>query len=128
MSGRILLVLVLGCSAWLSGCSRDRSVPGGTRGVLRRGESGLRDVQVNVYRAGEMQSIGFGMTREGGEFELFQPGAQGALHLEPGEYVFTLEATGPETIFLPPVMSHPQHSPLRRTWTASDQTLELVLP
>lgn len=96
--------------------------------MLLRGSNGLREVQLNVHRVGEWRPIGFGVSREGGTFELYQPRARGPLHLTPGDYVFTLESVGPEPIQLPRETSDPQRTPLQKTWTSSDVALELVLP
>jgi hypothetical protein len=111
------------------GCSRDQSVPGGTAGVLRTAAgTGLREVQINVHRAEDLQLIGFGVSTEGGAFSLYQPQAKGALFLSPGEYIFTLESVAPESIPLPPLTRDPRRTPLRRTWTGSDKLLELQIP
>jgi hypothetical protein len=125
---RCFLYFLLTCAAVLSGCSRNHSVAGGTRGVLRRASNGLREVQIHVHRVGESEPIGFGVSTEGGAFELYQPGARGPLHLAPGDYVFTLESVGPEPIPLPRETSDPQRTPLRKTWTTSDGELQLDLP
>lgn len=125
---RFLLYFTLGCALLLSSCSRNHSVAGGTRGVLRRAGTGLREVQIHVHRAGEAEPIGFGVSTEGGAFELYQPGARGPLHLTPGEYVFTLESVAPDPIPLPRETSDPLRTPLRKSWPASDVELELSLP
>jgi hypothetical protein len=125
---RFLLYFILMCALVLSSCSRSHSVVGGTRGVLRRAGTGLREVQIHVHRAGETEPIGFGVSTEGGTFALYQPGARGPLHLTPGDYAFTLESVGPEPIPLPRETSDLRRTPLRRTWTGSDTELELALP
>lgn len=112
----------------LSSCSHNHSVAGGTRGVLRRAGTGLREVQIHVHRDGEPTPIGFGISTEGGTFELYQPGARGPLHLAPGDYAFTLESVGPEPIPLPRETGDPQRTPLRKSWTDTDVSLELNLP
>lgn len=125
MKWHILLLIVLLLAL---GCSTDRSVPGGTAGVLRNVTGGLREVQIHVHRAGDLQEIGFGVSTEGGAFVLYQPQARGPLHLPPGEYVFTLESVAPEPIPLPRETGDPRRTPLRRTWTNGDKVLELQLP
>jgi hypothetical protein len=117
-----LLLLTLGFST-------NRSVPGGTPGVLRSADgNGLREVQINVHRAQDRQLIGFGVSTEGGAFALYQLQAKGPLYLEPGEYVFTLESIAPELIPLPPATRDPQRTPLRQTWASGDKLLELQIP
>lgn len=110
------------------GCSGSKPMTGGTPGTLHLGADPLREVQIHVHRTDDGQAVGFGVTTEGGAFELFQPGAAGPLHLEPGEYAFTLESLGPETIALPRDVQNPRRTPLRKSWTASDTRLDLVIP
>lgn len=112
----------------LAGCGSDRSVPGGTPGVLRSSTAGIRDVQVHVHRAGDQQAVGFGITGEGGTFALYQTRAAGPLKLPPGDYLLTLESVGPEPIVLPPSCLKLQTTPLRVRWSGSERTLELTLP
>lgn len=121
-------VFVLSALLLTLGCSTDRSVPGGTPGVLRNATGGLREVQIHVHRADDLQVIGFGVSTEGGAFALYQPQGKGPLHLQPGEYVFTLESVAPEPIPLPRDTSDPRRTPLRRTWTSDDEVLELLIP
>lgn len=122
-------VFAIGClMGLLSGCSGDRSVTGGTKGTLRTTTTELCDVRVNVYVAGTMEPIGFGITRDQGRFELYRPDAFSALYLSPGEYSFTLESLGPDPLPLAPQLRHPRRTPLRKRWSESDSTLEIVIP
>jgi hypothetical protein len=89
---------------------------------------GLRDVRVDVYAAGAWEPIGFGITRDGGSFELYQTNARGALELTPGEYSFTLESVGPEPLALRPELRDVQRTPLRKHWAGTEPLLELALP
>ncbi|WP_425618881.1 hypothetical protein NA78x_002600 [Anatilimnocola sp. NA78] len=112
----------------LAGCSPERGVVGGTKGTLRSASGGLSDVQISVYRTGDFQQVGFAVTKADGAFELLLPGATGPLHLPAGEYAFTLESVSPAPIHLPRETSDPQRTPLRKTWSTNEQTLELAIP
>jgi len=125
-SNRVIFALI--CTLTVAGCSGDRSVPGGTQGTLKHGNMGLRDMRIEVHAVGNSQPIGFGVTRDGGRFELFESNAQQGLHLQPGEYSFTLESIGPEPIALRPELRQPQRTLLRKTWSESDTALEITLP
>jgi predicted small lipoprotein YifL len=127
MSRSAVILVVLAFLSSLAGCSGSQPVAGGTTGVLRLGDQPLRDVQIHVHQPGVPHPIGFGVSTEGGAFELFQPGAKGPLHLQPGEYSFTLEPLGPESIPLPRAVTLPAQTPLQRTWTADDTQLELTI-
>lgn len=93
--------VVLGLVALsIAGCGV-RPVKGGTHGMLRIDGEVIGDIQITVHRMDEslIEPIGIGTTNNDGEFELLQPGAQGALWLTPGEYRFTLESIGPPIQF-----------------------------
>jgi hypothetical protein len=125
---RIGLMLAIVSAASLAGCGRSRGVQGGTPGVLRSAQGGLSEVQIQVHRADDLQVIGLAVTSAGGAFELVQPQAAGPLQLPPGEYVFTLESMSAVPLRLPPKTMNAKQSPLRKSWTASDTQLELVVP
>ena len=124
----LVFSLFLGCIGAIAGCSRDRSVAGGTRGTLHNGTTGVRDVRIEVYPIGGAIPIGFGVTRDGGEFELYEPTAQRGLDMPPGNYAFSLESVGPEPLALRPELRDPQRTPLRRPWNGTETGLELSLP
>ena len=116
------------CLALAAGCSRDQSVAGGTAGTLRNSSGTLRDLRINVDQNGSTEPLAFGVTTDGGRFELYQPDAKGPLHLPLGEYAFTLETIGPEPIHLAPVFRDPQRTPLRKQWDDSQGNLDLAIP
>lgn len=110
------------------GCSRVRSVDGGTTGTLRHGEISLHDVQIGVFAVGSSEPLGFGLSDSSGRFELYQPRALGPLFLQPGEYCFTLESMSPEPLYFPPAFRDPQSTPLRTSWSGESSTLDLQIP
>jgi len=112
----------------LVGCAPERGIVGGTKGTLRGPSGGLSDVQISVHRASDAQLVGFAVTTAGGAFELLEPGAVGPLHLPAGDYHFTLESVSPVPISLPRDVSNPRQTPLRKTWSSCEQTLELAIP
>ena len=122
----LLLIALLMSPAY--GC-RERSVTGGTTGVLRNADGDvLREVRIHVCAAGETTPLGFGETASDGRFALYQPQARGPLHLSAGEYVATLESLSPELPHLPATVADPLHSPLRFHWSPGNGPLEINLP
>ena len=122
-----LMLAIVGCGSFV-GCGGSRGVQGGTPGVLRNTQGGLSEVQVQVHRANDLQVVGLAVTAAGGKFELVQPQAAGPLQLPPGEYIFTLESMSVVPLRLPPKTTTARQSPLRKSWTASDTQIELVVP
>jgi hypothetical protein len=104
-----------GASAWMFlllaavGCGQ-QPVTGGTAGLLTADGNPLPDVQLTVYSASG-ERLGFAVTDGQGAFELVQPAAAGALRLEPGSYVVTLESVGAPAE-LPQQYLDPRSSPL----------------
>lgn len=96
--------------------------------MLKNAQGGLGEVQIQVYQASDGEVVGSAVTTAGGAFELVRPQAAGPLQLPPGEYVFTLESMSPAPLRLPPKVANVKQSPLRKTWTASDTQLEIVVP
>lgn len=122
-----LLLLAMGFLTF-PGC-RVKPTPGGTPGTLKAGGYQLSEIQVNVFAdgGGTAQAIGFGVTKDDGKFVLFTPGAQGPLHLKPGDYTFTVETAG-APVFFPPEYASAATSPLKVRWTENDQALQLEVP
>jgi hypothetical protein len=105
LAGTILLLLAA------PGCGQER-VTGGTAGLLSADGNPLPDVQLTVYAPESGEPLGFAVTDSQGAFELVRPGAAGALRLDPGSYVVTLESVGAPTE-LPHEYLDPESSPLR---------------
>ena len=109
----------------LPGCGV-RPATGGTKGVLRTGAEALGDIQLTVHQmdSGVWRQVGFGITGPDGEFELLAPGAEGPLWLTPGEYRCTLESVG-APVQIPKECSQAETTPLKITWTETDDALTL---
>lgn len=124
--------MIAACSLILvsAGCTGSQAVAPGTRGVIHAGGAALSDVQVTVHRTvgSTYEPIGHGVSSPTGEFGLIQTAGAGSLWLEPGEYAFTLESVGPEPLAWPVDYSRPESTPLTRTWTENDESLDLVVP
>jgi hypothetical protein len=128
MIDRRLVVLLLLALCTVPGCGDARHA-GGTPGSLVAGGQPLDEIQVTVHRpegAGFLP-VGFGVATTDGSFRLFAPGALADLRLEPGEYRFTLESVGAPVV-VPKEYASPDTTPLRRTWTATDEKLLLEIP
>jgi hypothetical protein len=93
------------------------------------GGNPLAEVQVTVHRhdGSAWQPIGFADTAGDGTFALLQPQAAGPLTLAPGAYRCTLESVG-SPIQIPRVCTSFETTPLRITWSAGDNRLDLELP
>jgi hypothetical protein len=111
--------------AFLPGCG-ERSVTGGTPGVLRYRGDLLSDIRVTVHRLDgrSMQPIGFGVTGADGSFELVTNGARGALRLSAGEYCCTLKSVGAQ-VRIPNEFAKVNLTPLKVAWSAGDKSLDL---
>ena len=120
IGGAILLAAMGGC--------RPQPVEGGTAGSLVIQGSPVSEIQISVHQntGGSWTKIGFGDTRADGSFELVKLGAEGPLVLEPGEYRFTLESIG-VPLFLPPIYTSPQATPLVVQYPTSDGSIPLVI-
>lgn len=112
----------------ISGCGV-KPTKGGTPGVLRAGGELIGEIQINVFavEATGTRLIGFGVTGDQGQFELFTNGAQGPLLLTPGDYCFTVETAG-APVFFPQEYAAPATSPLKVRWSESDKALQLETP
>lgn len=114
----------------VSGCSEPAAGPGtGTMGSLRFGTETVSGICVVVHRrvGAEYQEVGYGTTLPSGTFGLVARGGTDALFLEPGDYVFTLEPLGPQIAF-PAEYLTPEKTPLKTTWTADAELLNLEAP
>lgn len=114
----------------VAGCGGSTAAPGGTKGTIRHGTATLSDVQVTVHRGdhGFWEPVGFGVSGADGQFELRDNLASGPLWLTPGRYRFTIESVGPTPLAWSPAHQDPAQTPLRRTWTATDTTLDVDVP
>jgi hypothetical protein len=114
--------------AALPGCGV-KPVAGGTTGTLRIGGELLSDIQVTVHEVegNSAHPVGFGVTDLEGSFELVTNGAHGALWLSPGEYRCTLESAGAPVQF-PKEYFNADTTPLKVTWSAGDDSLDLEVP
>jgi hypothetical protein len=111
------------------GCGGVKPVTGGTTGVLHSGNDKLSDIQITVHHVEGVSSkpIGFGVASTDGSFQLVTDGAKGPLHLTPGEYRCTLESVG-ATVVIPKEYAQADKTPMKITWSASDQKLDLDIP
>lgn len=117
------------CLLFQVGCGQNPGlVEGGTAGSLVAGETPVPDVEVKFYALGSSTPMGFGATNHEGKFRLVLPKGEGPLWLSPGDYVFTLESLGPAPPPLLPAYSSASKSPLKATWKAGDQSLDLKIP
>jgi hypothetical protein len=112
-----LLLLLLTTTG--PGCGQ-QPVRGGTGGLLSADGNPLPDVQLTVYSAASGEPLGFAVTDSHGAFELVRPGASGALQLDPGSYVVTLESVGAPAI-LPQEYLDPKSTPLTITTSEGEQ-------
>lgn len=119
--------LCLGLLALLLGCG-PRPTKGGTPGTFQYGGLPSLDVQIHLHRPPAMEHVGFGITTADGKFQLVTSDAKGPLFLSPGEYIVTLESIGTDPVYFPAEYAHPTTSPLRRTWSASDTSLDIQIP
>jgi hypothetical protein len=121
--GPVALLLVL------SGCGGAEPTTGGTQGVLHAGPASLSEIQVTIHQLqGNMfRPIGFGVPGADGGFCLVTNGATGPLVLLPGEYRCTLESVG-APVEIPAEYLKADTSPLKVTWSASDQKLDIDVP
>lgn len=112
-----------------SGCE-PVAVTGGTSGHIHCAGQPLTDIQVTVHRvsAGGIERIGLGVSNLQGDFALVQPAASGPLWLEPGKYRLTIESVGPVSLNWPAEFADAHRTPLVRTWTAADVTLDVNVP
>jgi len=119
----------LACVVALPGCGRVKPVTGGTIGILHAGDDYLSDIQVTVHKVdgSSLQPIGFAVTAADGSFELVSNGAKGALWLSPGEYRCTLESAG-APVQIPKEYAQPDTTPLKVSWSAGDDELNLEIP
>ncbi|MBS0260349.1 MAG: hypothetical protein JSS02_00220 [Planctomycetes bacterium] len=117
-----LIVLSLGCGG-------PQPTPGGTIGTLQIAGQPASDMHVTVFDSAEqpLAKLGFGITDQDGAFELFTNEAKGSLWLKDGEYVFTVESAG-SPLTIPAEYQQPETSPLRITWSESQQELNLNIP
>lgn len=122
----VAMSIILWC---LAGCGSATTIEAGSTGFLWFGTEMLNDICVVVHRndGADFQTVGFGTTDNAGHFELLTPDGQEALHLEPGDYTFTLESVGPPVQF-PEEYLQPESTPLKVTWTAEMSSLDLVAP
>lgn len=124
-----IFTLAMFALAVLPGCGGVQPVTGGTPGVLHSGTETYSDMQVTVYRVegGDLDRIGFAVTKSDGTFELVSNDAEGPLVLTAGEYRCTLESAGAPLQF-PRVYSQAETTPLKLTWSSSDVELDLNVP
>ncbi len=94
--------------------------------MLRRGDEPLANVRVTVNRLRNdaIESIGFGVTDEGGTFFLVTGPAGSGLRLSPGDYCFTLKSVGGQ-LRIPNEYAQVNRTPLKVTWPGGDQVLDL---
>lgn len=113
----------------IAGCQDVRPTPGGTAGTLHAGDTPLSEIQVTVHQmeADSFQPIGFGVPDADGYFRLVTTDATGPLFLPAGEYRCTLESIG-APVEIPQEYTKAETSPLKITWTESDQQLDLGIP
>ncbi len=119
-----LVLAALVALAAAGGCARSSSI--GTQGTLRRGDEPLANVRVTVNRLRNdvIESMGFGVTDEGGTFFLVTGLAGRGLRLAPGNYVFTLKSVGGQ-LRIPNEYAQVNLTPLKVTWPGGDQILDL---
>ena len=125
-----LLVVMLAFVVALTGCNRaPKPVKGGTTGELQQAGNPLGDIQVRVYHADEnsYEVVGFADTNGEGQFQLLVPEGDGPLYLGAGDYCCTLNSVG-SRIPIPKEYGKPETTPLKVTWEAGDETLQLELP
>lgn len=118
--------ILIGC---LIGCGSATTIEGGSPGFLWFGTERLNDICVVAHHSdgAAFKTVGFGTTDSAGHFRLLTPDGQSALHLEPGDYTFTLESVGPPVQF-PEEYLQPETTPLKVTWTAEMSSLDLAAP
>ncbi len=114
----------------LIGCGGPSPAPAGTTGIIRCGSTTLSDVHVTVHRGdlGFWEPVGFGVSGADGRFELRDNLATGPLWLKPGRYRLTIESVGPTPLVWTAAHFDPALTPLRRTWSEIDTTLDLEVP
>lgn len=120
-----VLVACLLCSGLVIGCGPQPTRPGTEGKLLISGEP-VGEILMHIYKmdAGQAAEVGFGETKSDGSFRLFTNSARGPLVLSPGDYVVTLESSGTPLV-IPPEFQKPESTSLKKTWSASDSTLEL---
>jgi 5-hydroxyisourate hydrolase-like protein (transthyretin family) len=120
----MLIALTGGCS------STPPEVPPGTEGLIHAEGSPLADVHVQVYaqESSSLGPLGSALSDADGRFQLRLPDLSGPLHLEPGDYRFTIESAGDIYLNWPAALSDPQKTPLRKTITDPQQVIELDVP
>ena len=114
----------------MTGCSRaPKPVKGGTNGELQQAGNPIGDIQVRVYQedGNSYEVVGFADTNGEGQFQLLVPEGDGPLYLGPGDYCFTLNSVG-SRIPIPKEYGKPETTPLKVSWSVSDETLQLELP
>ena len=118
--GCLTLLLLCGCG--------ERTMTGGTPGSVTIDGQKDAEIQVQIHqiREKEIETWGFGVTDAEGKFRLLQNGAAGKLYLQPGEYRVTVESVGPE-LRIPSDFLDPERTPLRVTWSGSEQELALAV-
>lgn len=121
--GCLVALLAVGCSG------RERSIEGGTAGILRFGEQTLGDVQLTLHErtANGFRRVGFAITAADGSFRLLQPGATGPLLLSDGRYHCTIETAGAPVQF-PKSYLKPETSPVQVTFDKSFPDLAIDVP
>ena len=129
MTNRICVCTVGTLIGYLIGCGSATTIEGGSPGFLWFGTEMLNDICVVAHRSdgAGFYSVGYGTTDNAGHFKLLKPDGQSPLHLEPGEYSFTLESVGPPVQF-PEEFLQPESTPLKVTWTSEMSSLDLVAP
>ena len=113
----------------LIGCGSATTIEGGSPGFLWFGSEMLSGICVVAHHSdgASFHPVGYGTTNNAGHFKLLTPDGQSALHLEPGEYSFTLESVGPPVQF-PEEFLRAETTPLKVTWTNEMSSLDLVAP
>ena len=129
MFPRFRFVMLLILASALLGCGGVSPVTGGTEGRLHAGNDMVGDIQVTVHQieGNSSKSIGFGVAGMDGSFRLLTNGAQGPLHLSPGEYRCTLESVGAPVVILKEY-TQAETTPLKITWSAESRQLDLDIP
>lgn len=123
------LLSLVACLLVAAGCGGAKPVTGGTSGTLRCGPQPLGDIQLTLHQPQEsgFRTIGFGLTRPDGSFDLLAQGATGPLWLTAGDYVCTLESAGAPVQFPKEYLS-PKTSPLKVRWSDEMTRLDLEGP